>query len=517
MPNRVISPGQLEAELLTRRAQLADPRPAAATRSRARVQRFGLLQLPAMLAVGLLLLVGVASTAFATHVQPVFVPGNPSCADLGFDFEVKIEPVVSGTTPAGNPPGFVTVTVTGPGVFNWASNLEILAVIAKGGNGANVYYYNPPTTFADTGLVFPQGSSHISFCFDNPNVPQGEPLDVTKDATGTSELVYTWDIDKVVVGDSTKVGTPPGTVTFDYKVTVTHDAGTEGSFAVTGTITVTNSNAYDVTGVTITDWLNDAATTVCTVTGGTNATIPANDSADFAYSCSPADDSATQNSVKVEWPNQAGPPALPAGDATFVAAITWGQDTIDECVSVDDDLFGPLDAEVCVTDPDPIEFLYTLEFDIPASGCAEFTNTASFETNDTGTTGDDSATVTVCADFDGCTPGFWKNHLAAWGPTGYAPSDTVGSVFTGSSPYNTNTLLQALKFDGGSGLLGAKRILLRVAVAAVLNASHPDVDYAFTEAEVIADVNAALASGSRATILALAAELDEANNAGCSL
>jgi hypothetical protein len=83
--------------------------------------------------------------------------------------------------------------------------------------------------------------------------------------------------------------------------------------------------------------------------------------------------------------------------------------------------------------------------------------------------------------------------------------------------YDNTTLLEALNFGGGSGVAGGARILLRSAVAALLNSSSPDVDYTMTTAEVIAAVNAALASGSRATMLTLAAELDTDNNLGCPL
>ena len=79
------------------------------------------------------------------------------------------------------------------------------------------------------------------------------------------------------------------------------------------------------------------------------------------------------------------------------------------------------------------------------------------------------------------------------------------------------TLLQALSFNGGSGTSGAVRILLRAAVAALLNSAHPDVDYPRTTAEVIADVNAALAINNRSTMLNLATELDNDNNLGCPL
>lgn len=79
------------------------------------------------------------------------------------------------------------------------------------------------------------------------------------------------------------------------------------------------------------------------------------------------------------------------------------------------------------------------------------------------------------------------------------------------------TLLQALDFKGGSSNKDAARILLRSAVAALLNASHPNVDYSLTTAEVINQVNAALASGNRNTMLSLADKLDRYNNRGCPL
>lgn len=119
---------------------------------------------------------------------------------------------------------------------------------------------------------------------------------------------------------------------------------------------------------------------------------------------------------------------------------------------------------------------------------------------------------------EGCTPGYWKaeQHHDSW--EGHAPGDLVGSVFTGAdASLADDTLLQALNYTGGSGLLGAQRILLRAAVAALLNASSTGVDYTLTEAQVIAAVDAALASGDRDTILAAAADLDADNNLGCPL
>jgi hypothetical protein len=97
------------------------------------------------------------------------------------------------------------------------------------------------------------------------------------------------------------------------------------------------------------------------------------------------------------------------------------------------------------------------------------------------------------------------------------PGQTLGSVFTEVPDALAGvTLLDALSFEGGPTLTDAQEILLRQAVAALLNAAHPDVDFSLTTSEVIAAVNAVLGSD-RETILALAEELAAANEAGCPL
>jgi hypothetical protein len=119
---------------------------------------------------------------------------------------------------------------------------------------------------------------------------------------------------------------------------------------------------------------------------------------------------------------------------------------------------------------------------------------------------------------EGCGLGYWKNHTSAWAATGYLTTNTVGAVFSSAPPSLAgSSLLDALSFKGGSTLDGAKQILLRQAVAALLNAAHPDVNYPRTVADVIAAVNAQLASSTRSTILTLAGQLDAENNLGCPL
>lgn len=91
-------------------------------------------------------------------------------------------------------------------------------------------------------------------------------------------------------------------------------------------------------------------------------------------------------------------------------------------------------------------------------------------------------------DGEGCTPGFWKNvrkHGVYWVATGYSPGDDFDAAFGVDLNDPDITLLQALKAKGGG--LGK---LLRHGTAALLNASHPDVDYPLSAAEVIAAVQA---------------------------
>jgi hypothetical protein len=119
-----------------------------------------------------------------------------------------------------------------------------------------------------------------------------------------------------------------------------------------------------------------------------------------------------------------------------------------------------------------------------------------------------------------CGLGYWKNHLYAWEPTGYAPADSVGGIFSCPpelSSLGDDTLMDALRYPGGNGVEGGARLLLRTAVVAVLNASHPDVNYSLSVAEISAAVDAALASLDRRTMQECRHEIDQHNSQGCPL
>lgn len=120
---------------------------------------------------------------------------------------------------------------------------------------------------------------------------------------------------------------------------------------------------------------------------------------------------------------------------------------------------------------------------------------------------------------EGCGTGYWKNNKGAWPTTGYTRTQTVEAVFNVPDPYGLDniTLQQALESTGGSGTVGAAKILLRAAVAALLNAAHPDVDYPRSSQQIISSTNTALASGNRNSMLQLATTFDTFNNLKCTL
>ena len=107
----------------------------------------------------------------------------------------------------------------------------------------------------------------------------------------------------------------------------------------------------------------------------------------------------------------------------------------------------------------------------------------------------------------------WKKEAGreGWVPTGYLPSQPLGSVFAPLPPSAaSSSLLKAL--EGKAGTKDADE-LLKQGVAALLNAAHPRISkqFAFTHEQVISSINAVLASGDRKAIGELAKAFYEAN------
>ena len=102
---------------------------------------------------------------------------------------------------------------------------------------------------------------------------------------------------------------------------------------------------------------------------------------------------------------------------------------------------------------------------------------------------------------EGCSPGYWKNHLDSWVATGYSPDDDFDGTF-GVYLFDPNiTLGEAIRKGGG----GVKK-LARHGTAALLSAAHPAVGYPLSVADVIAAVQAGDAE-----------TLADANELGCPI
>lgn len=197
--------------------------------------------------------------AGAALVEPVFVSGNASCASLGLGTEeFKIEGSFAGVYDID---GFSSITIieteaSRGDVFAIAfdSTIALDAVIMKAANGANVYIYDPEV-FADEGILSTAnpkngkryGLSHVSFCYDYN-------LDVEKTAETTYDREYQWGIQKSVspeahslfFGDSAAM---------TYTVAVTEEGYVDSGWAVSGSISMSNSTPFTATVTNVVDSL----------------------------------------------------------------------------------------------------------------------------------------------------------------------------------------------------------------------------------------------------------------------
>jgi hypothetical protein len=261
--------------------------------------------------------------------------------------------------------------------------------------------------------LYGTGSSGTT-CFVLPGSGQAnQDLQVSKTAAPSFTRTYTWGITKDV--DHSEIDTS-GSATFNYTVSVTHDHGTDSDWQVNGTITVKNPNTSDFTGVTVTDSSDNGG--ACTVANGTNATIKAGQSVDFGYKCtySSAPQSVVTDTATATWDKTAN--NTPDNSATGTATADFSSVTptiVDGSVDVTDTLGGD-PGTVSYTDPSPKTFTYPYTFSGDTAGtCTKHDNTATFTTDDSGSTNSASQTVTVCVGADltvkkGATPSFTRTY-----------------------------------------------------------------------------------------------------------
>ncbi|RKT45777.1 hypothetical protein [Thiocapsa rosea] len=373
----------------------------------------------ALSAIALLCAAMMPQISAAASVTPTVVDGNPTCTSLGYTNGYKPQPEPPPSDTYTYPGSSYTVTIDSDGFFfDWTSEIDVDAVIVKGGPNANEYKY-VPAAMGDTGLSSPinpntgqpYAISHIEFCYTDLVPPQAS-LTVIKTADTTFDRAWTWEIDKSA--DQTELTLMPGQAPFTVNYSVDVDATpTDGEWAVSGLITIDNIGTIPANIASVTDVVSDgiAADVDCGVTFPYS--LPADDSLECTYSTGLPDASDRVNTATVTATN-ATEPFTATADVLFSETPT---NESDECIDVTDTNVPPL-GTVCA-DEAPKTFLYSLTFGTEGADvvleCGEtiHINTAAFLTNDTETTGSADWTVTANVECEfGCTltQGYWKTH-----------------------------------------------------------------------------------------------------------
>jgi uncharacterized repeat protein (TIGR01451 family) len=359
--------------------------------------------------------------------------------------------------------------------------------------------------------------------------PDGFPNDISAGDDHSLELFQpSVTIDKTGTTLS-KVGDP-----VDYTITVTNTSSSDSPdlsctiadpfLGISEPVTLAPGGNHVITpGYTVQagdpDPLINEATVDCTVAGFANVVLSESDTHEVNL---------FQPAVTIV---KDGPAQASVGDTVTYAFTITNSGSSDSpalvLASVNDtvlgDLTGAASGAGCGSLAAGASCNFTVDYAIPDGAPNPLVNVVDVLYNPDGFPNeirdDDDHSVELVTRAEGCTPGFWKNHPAQWPVTGFSTGQTLESVFDVPNNYglDNNTLLQALSFQGGNNTTGAARNLLRASVAAVLNSAHPDVEYPRSTADVISAVNAALASGNRATMLGLASQLDADNNLGCPL
>jgi len=364
-------------------------------------------------------------------------------------------------------------------------------------------------------------------------------LVVTKDASTSFDRTWNWTIDKSA--DQTDLTLSDGQL-FQVNYEVTVDAtSSDGNYAVSGGITVHNPAAIDATINGVSDLVSPdiAANVDCGV--DFPYTLVAGGDLNCTYSADLPDGSdrtntATATLQNYDYDSDGVGTADGTTDFSGTANVEFSgtpSGEIDECIEVSESNVGAL-GTVCAGDA-PQTFTYSLWFgkhpdaDVQLEcGDNTHTNTASFVTNDTGATGEDSWTVNAnvaCAEGCSLTPGYWKTHSVhgpapeddAWFNLGDVDNDGVSEGADETLFLSGQTYYQVL-WTAPSG--NAYYILANAYIAAKLNilngaSSTPEVDAAIAYAESFFATHTPstkLTKAERTQVLANATILDNYNN-----
>ncbi len=252
-------------------------------------------------------------------------------------------------------------------------------------------------TDGDVGLLAPQwtlqrvdpsASQTVTVC-------EEKALDVTKTVDASFGRAYHWKIDKAV--DRTHVElTDAGEATFHYTVEATPDGYTDSGYAMSGTVTVTNPNAYEGGAITakVTDDPSVGGGATCEVAGGASVTLAPGETKELSYSCA-FTGTPTKSGTNTATATWTGPDEKQHSSSTDPEPVTFVAEAhVNKTVTVTDDMADPetLGEATWNESGTPAEFEYSLTHAGRVGTCVDYTNTARI----TETGQSDSETVTVC-------------------------------------------------------------------------------------------------------------------------
>ncbi|MGD8214118.1 VWA domain-containing protein [Aestuariimicrobium sp. Y1814] len=222
----------------------------------------------------------------------------------------------------------------------------------------------------------------------------GTALDVsiTNTVTGDFDRDHDWTLTKDVNTTNLLVTVGEEGVA---KYTLTATPSTiDSDFRLTGTTVVTNDNAIDIDGVTVTVTLPEGT---CVVVDGDGLTIPAGGSVTLDYTCTltgvSAGDTVTTVATVV-WEGDPDPATVESADESADVDFTTVTPTETDAEVVLTDDLGNLTQTLKATDGQTV-ITYDLVWTPTAPGCVDYPNVASL--TDDGVAVTDTATVKVCA------------------------------------------------------------------------------------------------------------------------
>ncbi len=365
----------------------------------------------ALLAAALVSLTVGVSAAFAdSAISLTSIP--PSSCQLA-----NSQITVSGMATADAPPGQLqqykvdinwgdgqSSTVLGAGAFGTGQGVATLPF-------SGTHMYATPGSYQITATVYHQsinGQDNVSAGGSNYVVCIVSPLIISKTANTSFTRTWAWTIDKSA-DQSALLLAKTQVMSVNYTVGLT-STPTDSNWAVSGNISVMNPVGNPVITVAVMDSMS--------LTGVVSVACPSNTIAPGAtlnctYATPVASGASQTNTATVTASESVLNGSAMANVDFSSAAIT----SVDESITVTDTLKGALGV---VNAGVPASFNYSLTLGVPVEsdvdlvcGANTINNTASFITNDTSSTGSDSAVVTATVDCpQGCTltQGYWKNH-----------------------------------------------------------------------------------------------------------